>query len=512
MMRTRKSWLGALALALPGLACDGGTQTPADAYVAPAVASVSPTPVFEGLQRIAVDFSGADFTGVTAPPTIEATSGTPPRGSDLEITDWLCNNVRCGLALRLGKWLPGHTQPLPSSILGQQLRFFFQGATNQIAGTLLVLPLNPGGAGATSTALHLAGTYMFSRFEMGAGVQLIVDPATDGMPGRLFVTGDVTLGDGAVIDASGLPGTGDPAAGGLGGPGGFPGAAGGANAALPMGGSAGTAPGGGGGGGGFGEPGESGDGVPDVDVGGAAGTAGQSPALDCLRATGTGCGGGGGGSAGSGEGGGGGAGGVMLVSLGTARIAGATLRSNGGAGADGVDGSGGGGGAGGAVGLGAVRLEGTGTLETAGGSGGAAGASGAAGGAGGDGRVRVEAAQASTSTVTAGTSYGGPAVDLEALDVVTRDAETTLRGRAEAGATIRIRNWSVHPAQLSEGTVAADGSFAVAVPLLAGLNDLEVAQRVGTDEARSWTGTMFELSGRTVLGARIYVVRVPEVE
>jgi hypothetical protein len=75
-----------------------------------------------------------------------------------------------------------------------------------------------------------------------------------------------------------------------------------------------------------------------------------------------------------------------------------------------------------------------------------------------------------------------------------------------------VKNYSVHPTRSTEATVGEDGAFEVAVPLEAGQNDLEVSQRVETLVVRSLTGTMFELSGRVVLGARTYVVRVPEVE
>jgi hypothetical protein len=126
--------------------------------------------------------------------------------------------------------------------------------------------------------------------------------------------------------------------------------------------------------------------------------------------------------------------------------------------------------------------------------------------------VRIDVAQGAVPTATAATLWNGPAVDLSALDVVTRDAEVTLTGRGEPGTTIRVRNFGVTPTRLSEATVATDGTFSVLVPLDAGQNDLEVAQRAGTLEARSFTGTMYELVGRSVIGARIYIVRVPEVE
>ncbi|NMC71512.1 MAG: hypothetical protein GYA57_15790, partial [Myxococcales bacterium] len=158
--------------------------------------------------------------------------------------------------------------------------------------------------------------------------------------------------------------------------------------------------------------------------------------------------------------------------------------------------------------------EGTLSLEVQGGRGGAAGTAGGAGGQGGGGRVRYESPGEPPTTVGAGAGsfWRGPAVDLEALDVLTRDAETEFRGRGEPGATVRVWNYALRPAAWSEGTVQADGTFAVRVPLQPGLNDFEVTQRTDGLEARSWTGTMFELSGRSVLGARIYVVRVPEVE
>jgi hypothetical protein len=508
MLRMRWMRLVALLPALAGLDCksdDGGSP---DIYVPPAVATAFPSPIFEGLQRIAIEFSGTDFSGVTAPPTIEATADPRPRASDVEITDWLCNNVRCGVALRLAKWLPSWGDAVPTPIHGQQLRFMFQGAANQISSVVLVLPLDRGGSSSVTSPPWLSGTFLFSSFELGPGVALEVRPDPGGLAGRIFVSGDLVLGDGASINALGLPGTADPPAGGAGGSGGGAGGSGGADAERDTGGRAGAA-GAGGGGGGFGEAGEPGGTWADPTGGGAGGRTGQVQSIDCLRANVAQCGGGGGGSAGSGEGGGGGGGAVLVMSLGALRMTNATFRANGG---DGVGGeSGGGGGSGGAVGIGAVRMEGTFAVEANGGAGGTA-TTGGAGGAGGGGRVRIEAAQAVSPTVSAVTTYSGPAVDIEALDVVTADAETTLRGRGEPGATIRVRNWAVSPAQLSEGTVTADGTFSVVVPLLAGKNDLEVAQRTGSLEARSFTGTMFELLGRTVLGARIYIVRVPEVE
>lgn len=493
---------------LCGCGCGDEVQTPTDTYVAPAVATASPSPLFEGLQRIAVDFSGTDFSGVVAPPTIEATSGTAPRAGDLEIAEWLCNNVRCGVVLRVGKWLPPPSDNLPYPIDGQQLRFRFQGAADEIAGTVLMLPLHRGGSSSTTSPPFLRGTWMFASFELGPGVPLTVQPDATGLPGRLFVTGDVRLGAGASLDASGLPGTWSPPAGGLGGPGGGDGATDG-DAARATGGRAGTGAGGGGGGG-FGEPGTAGDGHPDPAVGGGAGgLAGQGVELDCLRTGGLECGGGGGG----GVGGGGGGGGVVLVSLGTLQAAAdVVLRSNGGAGADGVDGGGGGGGAGGALAVSAARWDGSLALEALGGSGGAAGSTGGAGGAGGGGRVRFEGTQEAAPAAAAGSVWRGAVVDLEALDVLTRDAETEFRGRGEPGATVRVWNYAQRPPGLSETTVDGDGTFAVRAPLQPGLNDFEVTQRTGGLEARSLTGTMFELSGRTVLGARIYVVRVPEVE
>jgi hypothetical protein len=508
-MLRRPTWLSIFLWC--GCGCGDEVQTPTDTYVAPAVATASPSPLFEGLQRIAVDFSGTDFTGVAAPPTIEATAGTAPRAGDLEITEWLCNNVRCGVLLRVGKWLPPPSDNLPYPIDGQQLRFRFQGAANEIAGTVLMLPLHRGGSSSVTSPPFLQGTWMFASFELGPGVPLTVQPDAAGLPGRLFVTGDVRLGAGSSLDASGLPGTLVPSAGGLGGPGGGDGAAAG-DALRSTGGAAGSGTGGGGGGG-FGEAGAAGDGHPEPTTGGGAGgAAGQAVELDCLRANGPECGGGGGGAGGGGAGGGGGGGGAVLVSLGTLQATDAVARSNGGAGADGADGGGGGGGGGGALAVAAVQWDGNLALETLGGAGGAAGTAGGAGGAGGDGRVRFEAAQESAPAVTAASNWRGPAVDLEALDLLTRDAETELRGRGEPGATIRVRNHVLRPAGLSEAVVEADGTFVVRVPLQPGLNDFEVWQRTGSVEVRSLTGTMFELTGRAVLGARIYIVRVPEVE
>jgi hypothetical protein len=328
----------------------------------------------------------------------------------------------------------------------------------------------------------------------------------------VFVTGDVELWAGASLDASGQPGTLTPSAGGLGGPGGGDGAATG-DATRATGGKAGTGTGGGGGGG-FGEVGTAGEGHPDPTAGGGAGgLAGQGADLDCLRSNRVECGGGGGGAGGGGAGGGGGGGAAVLVSLGTLRSdTGVVLRSNGGAGAAGDTGGGGGGGAGGGLAAAAVRWDGVPELETAGGPGGAAGSGGGAGGAGGGGRVRFDAAQELAPPISAGSTWRGPAVDLEALDVLTRDAETEFRGRGEPGATIKVRNYSQRPTGVSETTVGGDGTFTVRVSLQAGINDFEVTQATGAAEVRSLTGTMFELSGRAVLGARIYVVRVPEVE
>ncbi|MBN1771885.1 MAG: hypothetical protein JXB32_11520, partial [Deltaproteobacteria bacterium] len=167
---------------------------------------------------------------------------------------------------------------------------------------------------------------------------------------------------------------------------------------------------------------------------------------------------------------------------------------------------------GGALAVAAVRWSGPASLEAQGGPGGAAGTAGGAGGTGGAGRVRFEGPQEAAPTVVSGSAWRGPAVDLEALDLLTRDAETEFRGRGEPGATVRVWNHSQRPAGLSEGAVEADGTFTVRVPLQPGLNDFEVTQLAGGFEARSLTGTMYELSGRAVLGARIYVVRVPEVE
>jgi hypothetical protein len=133
------------------------------------------------------------------------------------------------------------------------------------------------------------------------------------------------------------------------------------------------------------------------------------------------------------------------------------------------------------------------------------------GGSGGGGRVREDRV-GGTIAVEAGSAYRGAAVDVSALDVVVPDAEIPLAGTGRPGAAVIVRNYSVTPAARTEGVVGADGTFAVRVPLQPGLNDLEVAQRDGAIEARSWIGTIFELSGTTVLGARIYVVRVPEVE
>gem|GEM_PF-3488738 len=509
-MRCPWGWL-AMFLA-GGDGCGGEDRAPADTFVAPAVATASPSPLFEGLQRIAVDFSGADFTGVVAPPVVEAVSGTPPRSGDLEITEWLCNNVRCGVVLRVGKWLPPPGDHLPYPIEGQQLRFRFQGAAGEIAATVLMLPLHRGGGSSTTSPPFLQGTWMFAAFDLGPGVPLTVQPDASGLPGRIFVTGDVRLGAGSSVEASGLPGA--LLAGGRGGPGGGDGSAAG-DAARATGGKGGTGAGGGGGGG-FGEPGAAGEGHPDPAVGGGAGgLAGQGPELDCLRLDRIECGGGGGGAGGGGAGGGGGGGAAALVSLGTLRVGeNVAFRANGGVGADGAEGGGGGGGAGGALVVAAVGWEGTPVLEVQGGRGGAAGTAGGAGGQGGGGRIRYENTGDPPTAVGvgAGSFWRGPAVDLAALDVLTRDAEIEFRGRGEPGATVRVWNDSLRPAGCSETTAQADGTFAVRVPLQAGLNDFRVTQQTDGLEARSWTGTMFELSGRSVQGARIYVVRVPEVE
>ncbi|MBI5490942.1 MAG: hypothetical protein HY905_26660, partial [Deltaproteobacteria bacterium] len=239
-----------LAVLALGCSCESDSHGPTDTYVAPQVAAVEPTPVFEGLQHLALHFSGTDFTGVAAPPSFAVTSGNNPRPGDIEVTDWLCNNVRCGVALRLGKWLPGHGQALPSPIQGQQVRVTFQGAAVQISSTVLVLPLDHGGGSSTSTPPHMSGTWMFYDFRLGADVPLAVEPDATGLPGHILVTSEASLAAGSSIVASGQPGIAAPPAGGVAGPGGFPGAAEGDDAALPMGGRAGSAPGGGGGGGG----------------------------------------------------------------------------------------------------------------------------------------------------------------------------------------------------------------------------------------------------------------------
>ncbi|MBI5502989.1 MAG: hypothetical protein HY907_22280, partial [Deltaproteobacteria bacterium] len=153
-----------------------------------------------------------------------------------------------------------------------------------------------------------------------------------------------------------------------------------------------------------------------------------------------------------------------------------------------------------------------GALQARGGEGGAAGASGAAGGAGGGGRVRIDAPGTLPLDVDAATVWHGPAVDVAALDLVTPGAEAPMNGRGEPGATIRVANFLARPTQFTETTVSPDGTFALVVPLLPGLNDLEVSQSAGGLSARSFTGTMYELVGRAVVGARIYIVRVPEVE
>jgi hypothetical protein len=179
-----------------------------------------------------------------------------------------------------------------------------------------------------------------------------------------------------------------------------------------------------------------------------------------------GSGGGGGGpdvnitSANRGGGGGGGGGAIQIYATGSLTISG-TITAAGGNGGNGYtsggDGSGGGGGgSGGAIFLQSGSVTASGTFTTAGGTAGTS-TGNAAGGAGGTGRIRIDGLSSGSSVPgTAGSKFIGPVIDTL--------VDTTVKGRADGGATVTLYVYDSTGAQVSGSpytTSASGGSGTV---------------------------------------------------
>jgi hypothetical protein len=271
-----------------------------------------------------------------------------------------------------------------------------------------------------------------------------------------------TGGGGGAADSSlaggagGAGGTGNPF--GLGGTGGQDdGALGGQGGGG--GGAAGGSPGGGGGGG-FATAGTRGPDDPDAGYGGN--TTGNAQLVPLAG----GSGGAGGGphvnitSANRGGGGGGGGGAIQIYATGSVTVSG-TITAAGGNGGNGYtsggDGSGGGGGgSGGAILIQSGNVTTSGTLTTAGGSAGTS-TGNAAGGAGGTGRIRIDGLTSGSSVPgTAGSKFIGPVIDTL--------VDTTVKGRADGGATVMLYVYDSTGAQVGGSpysTSASGGSGTV---------------------------------------------------
>ncbi len=448
----------ALALIAVLAACgDDDVPPPADA-AAPRVARADPGLAFEGHARLVVVLegeAGASFAGAT----VRAAAGSP-----FEVGAQRCSGERCAAVVRVGDMIPNDGRAVPALIDARNQYLEVVAPAGEVHRAVVsVLPLDA--IAQADDEISIRGLRFASSVSLEAAATL---SAAD-QPMRLVVFGEVRLA--GTIDAGATSTMGR----GGGGAGGMPGAAGE--------------------GAGAGRGGDPGGGAGHAEAGqdGARGTAGPpygDPSAPCgADFSRMDCGGSGGGG-GDGAGGGGG-GAVIVIGLGPFGL-GAGIRATGG------DGTNGGGGGSGGVVLLAGSIDGAATIDVAGGHGAGGGGDGAAG------RIRVD------GTALDG-AWLGPSIDLEGLALVTGEPVITVRGHAPEGpvAILETRSGDAY-----DGTAGPDGTFAIEVGLLDGLNRFTVIAYTPMGEVRSMAGTSIELLDSqaampTPLGGTVDIAYVP---
>jgi hypothetical protein len=472
-------------------------------------ARVIPNTAFEGLDWLVIGLqpqgsAGPDLTGAVV-------SIQGEFGDDVLITDQRCNRVRCAIVVEVKEFMPPIGQPIPPPIEAQNVMIQIDPPSGEwMVGTLSVFPLDFTDHYTDTMPLRFHGHYMMSSFRMTAGTLMEVNTSDLSAPGRLFVAGPVELA--GLIDLSGGDAEGTtPGRAGLGaGAGGEEGAPGG----MPGGGPGGGQPGFSGGGGGGGSYGGAGtDGQDGTGTGGAAGATCGEANVECLvEAEATGCGGSGGGGCRDAAGGGGGSG-LLIVSLSSMILDGATIDVSGGAGGAGT--SGGGGGSGGNLWLLSPEITGTATIDTTGGAGGGA-TTGGEGGNGGAGRIRIDGlADGADLTLRPAYHFSGPVIDRSSLELLDTDGHITVTGRADEGAELRLAvdNQSGFGDRNFDAVAGSDGTFTIEVDLNPGISQLTLSQSLGGLLTYGYVGNTFEVAGTTaVVGTLLYVASVPDTE
>lgn len=444
----------------------------------PPAAFASPNIAYEGQQRFVASITspGLDLTDAVVTPMVP--------GGALDLVEVHCNATRCGVHLRIRDTRTNADvpDPVPAPISNRNEFLDIRVGTVMRRAVITVWPaqeLNGSGTASLRDALLASGgTVSATGSYVGAPV---------GGPVRWFSMGPLSFAGTLDVSAPGPMGR----VGG--GAGGAPGAAGGGVGA----GAAGTAGAGGGGAGHAlsGGPGDAADGTP--GGGGAGGAAYGDASARCLEDVRTvECGGSGGGGA-TGEGGAG-AGSVLIVSLEPIDFSGATLRANGAAGA-----SGGGGGSGGNILVAAPGWTAPSAIEVNGGAGEGAGGDGASG------HLRIDVPGATWDG-----AFIGPRLDPASAPLFGTDT-VTLRGTATPGDTVHAER--ADDDTRTSATVAADGSFELAVPLIGGTNRLRIIEDTSVGPVRGWIGNAFEFgtgmrcvtaSVCVPIGAFIDIVRV----
>jgi hypothetical protein len=419
----------------------------------PPAAFASPNIAYEGQQRFVTSIisPGLDLTGAVV------TARIP--GGALELVEARCNATRCGVHLRIRDTRSNAEvpDPVPAPISNRNEFLELRVGTEVRAAVITVWPaqeLSGSGAASLRDALLVSGGTVDATGDyVGAPV---------GGPIRWFSTGPMSFAGTLDVSAPGVIGR----VGG--GAGGAPGTAGSGTGA----GAAGTA-GAGGGGAGHALAGSAGDAADGTAGGGGAGGAAYgAPSAGCLEdVQSRDCGGSGGGGA-AGEGGGG-AGSVLMVSLEPIDFTGAVFRAQGAAGV-----SGGGGGSGGNILIAAPGWTPPTTLDVSGGAGEGAGGDGASG------HVRVDVFGATWDG-----AFMGPRLDPASAPLF-GGATATLTGVATPGDTVHAER--ADNGTRTSATVAADGTFALVVPLLGGPNRFRIIEDTSGGSVRGWIGNAFE--------------------
>ncbi len=438
--------LGTLLLAggLLASACEGGDPVPPgtrDAGPPP------PTPVM--VENIAAYEGQGAFVTVLVSSGDDWTDATVSGDGALELLAQRCDAERCAVIASVRDLAPNSGQTIPAPFDATRSYLTVTAPSGVSRGLVQVFPTDALSVPAASRT-SADGVYFAASVTAGSASVL----AGRGEPVRWVVFGDARIDRFDVSALEAAPGPG--------------GGAGGAELGR-------DAPGPGGGLGASAERGAGGG--ASAEAGGVGVPAGEpaepidpSCALDFFAPR---CGGGGGG-------GGAGAGGDGAGSLAVVVLGNLCLGEIVGRGGSAPAGSRGGGGGGGLASVTASALDCEPSADLRGGDG------DDSGGRGGDGRLLL-----------GGRDF--PRIIFDSAALIAVDPAFVVRGAARPGSRITVERLSVAgPDSIGEGEVGDDGSFAVEVPLVPGLNRLRVVQLAsdGAPPVRAWNGNHVELERR----------------